>query len=148
MPLPTWITTCTELPGNHETPFCRHVLLCGLVSEDDEHHEAATEWLRDSLGEFVTTEYVLCEIGNAFAKAREKHLFIHIMESLLKSLGAHIVPARSNLLKAGYSLFKGRLDKDWSLTDCISFVVMRREGLTDALTADKHFEQAGFNKLL
>ena len=41
-----------------------------------------------------------------------------------------------------------RLDKDWSLTDCISFVVMRRRGLTDALTSDHHFEQAGFSILL
>ena len=41
-----------------------------------------------------------------------------------------------------------RLDKDWSLTDCISFIVMRRRGLTDALTSDHHFEQAGFTILL
>jgi uncharacterized protein len=41
-----------------------------------------------------------------------------------------------------------RRDKEWSLTDCISFVVMKERGLTEALTADHHFEQAGFKALL
>lgn len=45
-------------------------------------------------------------------------------------------------------LYTQRPDKDWSLTDCISFVVMKQHGLTEALTADRHFEQAGFKALL
>ena len=52
------------------------------------------------------------------------------------------------LFHAGLELYLARPDKDWSLTDCISFVVMEREGITDALTGDKHFEQAGFVALL
>jgi hypothetical protein len=58
------------------------------------------------------------------------------------------VPPESNAFDAGVALFAQRPDKHWSLTDCISFIVMRREGLTDALTGDHHFEQAGFNALL
>lgn len=46
--------------------------------------------------------------------------------------------------QAGFDLFAARPDKAWSLTDCISFGVMRERGLSDALTADHHFEQAGF----
>jgi predicted nucleic acid-binding protein len=46
--------------------------------------------------------------------------------------------------QAGFDLFVGRPDKAWSLTDCISFAVMTERGLSDALTADHHFEQAGF----
>jgi uncharacterized protein len=45
-------------------------------------------------------------------------------------------------------MFAARSDKRWSLTDCISFVVMQERGLTEALTADRHFEQAGFSILL
>ena len=45
-------------------------------------------------------------------------------------------------------LYRHRKDKDWSLTDCISFAAMTDEGLTEALTADRHFEQAGFVALL
>jgi len=46
--------------------------------------------------------------------------------------------------EAGFDLYPNRLDKDWPLTDCISFAVMSQRGLTVALTADHHFEQAGF----
>jgi hypothetical protein len=49
---------------------------------------------------------------------------------------------------AGMELYADRPDKDWSLTDCISFVVMQERGITDALTGDRHFEQAGFRALL
>jgi predicted nucleic acid-binding protein len=59
-----------------------------------------------------------------------------------------MVPASQELLDRGVTLYRQRPDKDWSLTDCISFVVMRERGITEALTADHHFEQAGFVALL
>ena len=59
-----------------------------------------------------------------------------------------IVPASPELFYRGIELFRVRPDKDWSLTDCISFVVMTDRGLSEALTGDKHFEQAGFKALL
>jgi uncharacterized protein len=68
------------------------------------------------------------------------------------TLGKHedfeIVPASAELFHKGIELFRARPDKDWSLTDCISFVVMAERGLSDAFTGDKHFEQAGFKALL
>ena len=59
-----------------------------------------------------------------------------------------IIPADEELFQAGFDYFEARPDKGWSLTDCISFVVMEREQLTEALTGDHHFEQAGFTALL
>ncbi len=59
-----------------------------------------------------------------------------------------VAPATRELLDAGRSLFAQRMDKNWSLTDCISFSVMQREGLSRAFMADHHFEQAGFTALL
>lgn len=59
-----------------------------------------------------------------------------------------ILPLTSGLLNRGLDLMRQRTDKDWSLTDCISFVVMEDEGLREALTGDQHFEQAGFKALL
>ena len=58
------------------------------------------------------------------------------------------MPASHSLFQEGVQLYNARPDKDWSLTDCISFVVMQEHGLTDALTGDHHFEQAGFTALL
>lgn len=54
----------------------------------------------------------------------------------------------AGLFRAGTNLFRLRHDKPWSLTDCLSFTVMKREGLTEALTADQHFTRAGFRALL
>ena len=59
-----------------------------------------------------------------------------------------ILPAETTLWERGLSLYLQRRDKDWSLTDCISFAAMQEEGLTEALTGDHHFEQAGFTVLL
>jgi predicted nucleic acid-binding protein len=53
-----------------------------------------------------------------------------------------------NLIVRGFDLFRSRPDKSWGLTDCISFVIMNEAGITDALTADVHFQQAGFRALL
>ena len=62
--------------------------------------------------------------------------------------GVKIVAPDQALLDRGLALYRARPDKDWSLTDCISFVVMEREKIAEALTADHHFEQAGFLALL
>jgi predicted nucleic acid-binding protein len=59
-----------------------------------------------------------------------------------------IEPCSDALFSAGLELYRRRADKSWSLTDCMSFVVMWREGITEALTGDHHFEQAGFVALL
>jgi uncharacterized protein len=59
-----------------------------------------------------------------------------------------IIPASDSLFRAGLELFAKRPDKEWSLVDCISFVVMKQRRLTDALTTDHHFKQAGYNALL
>jgi uncharacterized protein len=59
-----------------------------------------------------------------------------------------IVPAERALMLDGLALYEARPDKEWSLTDCISFVVMKQQGILEAVTADRHFEQAGFVALL
>jgi hypothetical protein len=59
-----------------------------------------------------------------------------------------VVPSSRDLFDRAMGLYRSRPDKDWSLTDCVSFVVMRERGITEALTGDHHFEQAGFRALL
>jgi predicted nucleic acid-binding protein len=59
-----------------------------------------------------------------------------------------VIPVSAGLFAAGWALYSQRLDKEWGLTDCISFSVMIERQITDAFTSDHHFEQAGFRKLL
>jgi predicted nucleic acid-binding protein len=66
---------------------------------------------------------------------------------VLKSPKIHVVNTDEGLLRQALDLFK-YTDKDWSLTDCISFVVMKREGIDIAYSSDHHFEQAGFHNIL
>ena len=97
-------------------------------------------------GQFLTTEYVLVELGNYFCSSN-RALFLELVEIMERDPDTDIVPASSALRNEGIRLYASHSDKNWSLTDCISFVVMRQHGLTDALTADHHFEQAGFRVL-
>jgi predicted nucleic acid-binding protein len=71
-----------------------------------------------------------------------------LLEALNNDKTIEVVPIRDELYRDGLQLYKDRIDKDWSLTDCISFLVMQERRLTDALTTDRHFEQAGFRALL
>lgn len=79
---------------------------------------------------------------------KSRPAFLRLLDVQRGSRNVEIVPATSELLQRGVRLFTERPDKDWPLTDCISFVVMRERGLADALTANHHFAQGGFRALL
>jgi predicted nucleic acid-binding protein len=96
----------------------------------------------------VLTDFILLELGNAFSNCGQRGLFLRLADHLRSDRNTRIVAASRELLEQGLELFAGRADKDWSLTDCTSFVVMQAEGLHDALTTDRHFDQAGFVALL
>lgn len=82
----------------------------------------------------------------AFLSRRDQH---HAEAALwVSDFEGRIVPATPADFESGVQLYEQRPDQEWSLTDCISFHVMRRENITEALTADHHFEQAGFAVLL
>jgi predicted nucleic acid-binding protein len=96
----------------------------------------------------VTTRLVLAELGAAFARVPLRHLFLAIVDQIEADPSIRVVAVDDPVFRDGVELFRQRPDKDWSLTDCVSFAVMQRDGITDALTADHHFEQAGFVALL
>lgn len=95
----------------------------------------------------ITTDAVHLEIGNALAR-NFKESSIQIIEHFLTSDNVEIIPLNSRLFASAFELYRSHLDKTWGLLDCVSFVVMRNFGVTQSLTADKHFEQAGFTILL
>ena len=118
-----------------------------LLNSGDPLHQRAVEESKVNRG-IVTTEFVLLELGNACARAEDHADFLALVEGMRGSRRVEVVPLESRLLNEGLELMAQRSDKDWSLTDCISFVVMEARGLRRALTGDHHFEQAGFQALL
>ena len=120
-----------------------------LLSERDVAHGAAQRWQAEGgLREVVTTSWVLVEVADGMSRAAERETCATLIEYLRGAPAIRIIPATEQLLWRGFELYRKRSDKAWSLTDCISFVVMADEGLTDALTGDRHFEQAGYRALL
>ena len=119
-----------------------------LINQRDQYHvqavELASQFEKRSL---VTTDAVLLEIGNALAR-NFKEASIQIIEYFLTSDEVEIIPLNTQLFARAFELYRSHLDKSWGLIDCVSFVVMRDFGLSESLTADKHFEQAGFAVLL
>lgn len=123
-----------------------------LVHRHDNLHQRTTQVYR-TLGRIlrVTTDAVLIETCNAFSKTPLRPLALALMDKIreAKQVGVlEIIHADKKLIEQGWELFKNRMDKEWSLTDCISLVVMENRGITEAITSDHHFEQAGFEKLL
>ena len=118
-----------------------------LLNERDAAHERAID-ARAPDQTFVTTEFVLLELADALSKPPLREEFKAISALVQNTASFTLVPASSELLHRGMAFYNNRPDKEWQLTDCISFVVMQDEGLADALTGDRHFEQAGFKALL
>jgi hypothetical protein len=122
-----------------------------LASTSDQHHAKAmalAEELERARTRLVTTHAVLLEIGNALAKRRYRAAAVDLLSSLDKDSTVDVVPLTPELYQRGFALYQSRMDKEWGLIDCVSFVVMNDRGLKEALTPDEHFEQAGFNALL
>jgi predicted nucleic acid-binding protein len=117
------------------------------MRSDDPVHERALQ--ESGPGRpIVTTEFIVLELGNACARAEDHADFLPFVEGLRNSRRVTIIPVSSDLISRGLDLMAERSDKDWSLTDCISFSVMKEHHLTDALTEDRDFEQSGFSALL
>ena len=122
-----------------------------LSIESDEHHESAKRLaiqLKKDRTRLITTRPVVFELGNSLSSRRLRHIGVRLVEALSKDLNVEIVTVSTDLYEKAIGLFKSRTDKDWGLTDCFSFVVMQERGLTASLTADIHFKQAGFRRLL
>ena len=119
-----------------------------LLNSADLAHEQAEAFLENFDGKLVTTAWVLTELADGMAGPADRQTFIHLHQALSTDPDVTIVPPEPAIFAEGLALYADRPDKEWSLTDCISFVVMQRHGLTEALTGDHHFAQAGFQALL
>lgn len=131
--------------------FLDTAYIYALFNIRDQWHQKAIEWQQRIDSEkhlLLTTQFILIEIANGLSSLKFRQDAAKIIYTLEESLFVEIIPATSELFKQALELYEQRQDKDWGLTDCTSFVVMNENDLTDALTTDKHFSQAGFNILL
>lgn len=119
-----------------------------LLNERDAAHKRAVAASRTVSLVLVTTEFVLIELADALCKPQQRDEVLALCNVVETDPAFRLVRATSELIQRGRKLYRDRADKEWPLTDCISFVVMQEQGLSEALTADHHFEQAGFEALL
>lgn len=137
--------------GSATPVFLDTAYVNALVNKRDQWHEAAAGWearLAADRRRLVTTEFVLAEIADGLAAVRFRSQAASVIAVLQASSLVEIIPASSGLFAAALALFEGRVDKEWGLTDCSSFVVMGERDLSAALTTDEHFRQAGFRALM
>jgi predicted nucleic acid-binding protein len=118
-----------------------------LLSSDEKAHARAVEY-SGLVDRIVTTEWILIELADGLCNTANRDRYRVIRTGLFANPLAEVVPLDMNLHERAIALYVQMADKEWSLTDCVSFLVMRDRGLTEALTADHHFEQAGFVALL
>lgn len=128
--------------------FADSFVFLALINGKDRRHLAAIDALNKSREPLVTTAWVLAELADGLCAARTRTVFVALEAKLRNDARIAIIPCMDRLYVAGLELYRQRPDKDWSLTDCISFVVMRERGIVEAWTGDHHFEQAGFVALL
>jgi predicted nucleic acid-binding protein len=114
------------------------------LNRRDQHHERVLEFSRDFRAGILTSDWVLMEVADALAESESRSRVRDFILHLRKANACEIIPATRQLLDHALELYHQRADKKWTLTDCVSFVIMRERKVTDALTGDKHFEQAGF----
>ena len=131
--------------------FVDTVAWIALLNANDVLHAQARQvmrMLRHQNTHLVTTEFVLLEVADALSAPSVRSRTVAFIEGLRQLPILRVVPAGQDLLAEGWTLYRQRPDKDWSLTDCTSFVVMTREQIAQVFTSDHHFEQAEFVNLM
>ncbi len=125
--------------------------LIALVRKRDDFHKIILQTYKDRLDSsyhFITTDAVVLEIGNAFSSASKKPFALSIFQLIQQSSHWQCHPVDESLLEKSQHLFSQRMDKDWSLTDCMGIVVANEHQIQEIFTTDSHFTQAGFTILL
>ncbi len=128
--------------------FVDTAFVIALVNHKDRYHQQASELASRFDGyPLLVTDAVLLEIGTALSRGF-KEQSVAIIEQFLVTTDVQLVHLTPQLFKQAFEMYKKYHDKEWSLIDCVSFVVMRAKGVNQALTFDHHFEQAGFVALM
>lgn len=129
------------------TVFADSFYFVARLNVRDQYHKTVIEFSRNFRAGMLTTDWILIEVADALAKSECRPRVREFMLHLRRAAACEIVPATRDAFDRALELYNQHRDKQWTLTDCISFTVMREHGIAEALTADHHFEQAGFTAL-
>ena len=122
-----------------------------MGSKNDSFHQQALkirEELKHSQTNFVTTNAIILEFGNAFSSIKLKTTAIQMITAIKHSKKWKCVNIDDSLIEQGFQIFTKMTDKEWGLVDCTSIIVAKKWGISEIFTTDHHFEQAGFSILL
>lgn len=122
-----------------------------LINPKDQWYSVTVEAKkRYGSAKFLTTEAVLIEVLNYFSTygARFRFISSQVTRAILDDPDIEVLPINSSLFLSGLNLDEQRLDKGYSMVDCISMIAMKNRDISEVLTHDKHFSQEGFNILL
>jgi predicted nucleic acid-binding protein len=120
-----------------------------LISPVNQYAQDAARYDELLSGGLVyTTEEILAELltffaGDAWLRSRA----VETVREILADNTVHVIPQSHESFQSGFNLYAARPDKGYSFVDCVSMQTMRREGMSEVLTGDKHFEQEGFRAL-
>jgi len=133
------------------TVFADTLYWYGLANPRDQWHAAVLQ-VRAQLGSIriVTTEEVLTEFLTAMSGGGDhlRRAAAALVQTILADSSAQVLPQSHFSFLRGLELYERRVDKAYSMVDCISMNAMRDEGITEILTNDHHFAQEGFVVLL
>ncbi|WNZ46406.1 PIN domain-containing protein [Leptolyngbya boryana CZ1] len=134
---------------SNERLFLDTAFIQALLNPRDDYHNQAKQLFPRirAASEIWITEAIFAEVGNALS-AFNRNGAIQFIQQCYRTDNIKIVSVDTELLMQALALYQSRPDKTWGLTDCISFVVMQQQNLTDAVTGDRHFVQAGFRALM
>ena len=159
----TWALGITNIWGKRCTTSCkvktmleRFVDTSGWAAWAESHEQfnalavAAFEEVLNQSGRLITTNWTLVELTALLTSPLRvtKPRQIQLLDDIQNDSAVVVVPVDAAVETAAWRLWRARSDKGWTLNDCASFVVMEERRLTEAVTADRHFEQAGFVRLL
>jgi len=122
-----------------------------LWDAGDEHHAAALRLQRSLIARsrrFLTTDYVVDETVTLLLVRHCRAAAADFLESIERSEAMRLEWINPERFHAAGAFFLKHVDKEWSFTDCTSFVTMRELRIRDAFTTDHQFTQAGFTLLL
>jgi len=132
-----------------ERLFLDTAFIQALLNPRDAYHNQAKQLFPRirAATEVWITEAIFTEVGNALS-AFNRDGAVQFIQQCYRTDNIKVVSVNTELLMQALALYQSRSDKSWGLTDCVSFVVMQQQNLTDAVTGDRHFVQAGFRALM